>query len=173
MVDSRSSPCEDSSSSHQRRKSTPRLSLFRESPTQPSSLIPSDAIDRLDWLASFAYFKGYGNYGDACARAIVDYFAPALANAGWPQLETPEMHSFFTQFLSELRDAAVRGDGLVAAGAHLVCYESPECSFAPQVGELRKEITDAAMDYMQQRYHEVEWPYVPCKAQTAFKPDSL
>lgn len=173
MVDSRASLSEDSSSSYQRRKPIPRLSLFRGSPTPPSSLIPDDAIDRLDWLASFAYFRGYGNYGDASARAVVDYFAPALANAGWPELETPQMHTFFTQFLSELRDAAVQSRGLVAAGAHLVCYESPECSFAPEVGELRREITDAAMAFMQERYNEIEWPLVPCQAQVAFKPDSL
>jgi hypothetical protein len=48
-------------------------------------LIPQEAIERLDWVANLAYFKGYGLYQDAAARAVVEYFAPALAYADWPE----------------------------------------------------------------------------------------
>lgn len=71
-----------------------------------SQLIPPDAISRLDWVANLAYFKEC--YGDASAVAVTDYFAPALANGGWPRMETPEMHEFSARFPDELRDAAIR-----------------------------------------------------------------
>lgn len=130
-------------------------------------LIPADALADLGYVANLAYFKG-GTYGDARALAVVEYFAPALAHGGWPSMETPEMHTFFAAFLGELRDAALREPGLVAAGAHLVSIESPYCSYAPAAGQIRLELYRAAADFIVPRLAEIEWPLGPCAARDMF-----
>lgn len=140
---------------------------FSRASTQ-ANLIPPDAISRLDWLANMAYFRGF--YGDASAVAVTEFFAPALANGGWPRMETPEMHDFFAKFLGELRDVALREPGLTAAGAHLVSIEVPYCSYAPEVAEIRMQIYRTAAEFIKPRFDEIEWPAGPCAARDVFAP---